>query len=166
MAPALVISDENNSRGQGVIVNEGDHLEGIDFDLMPGGVITGKVTDKDGQPIVEERVNLLWVDRRGPSYQVSSGSQTDDRGIYRIFGIRPGRYKVSVGQDSVYRGVEKGRHSLPTTFHPDASEAAQAGVIEIREGSEATSIDITVGHARQGFAVSGQVIEADNGKPV
>ncbi|MFY9622648.1 MAG: carboxypeptidase regulatory-like domain-containing protein [Pyrinomonadaceae bacterium] len=167
IAPALVIAHMNNSSGQSVIVNEGENIEGIDFDLMRGGVITGKVTDTDGRPIVEESVNLLTADRpSGSSYHVPGSVQTDDRGIYRFFGIRPGRYKVSVGQESVYRGVGRGRPSLPTTFHPDASEAAQAGVIEVGEGSEATSIDITVGHTREGFAVSGRVIEGDTGKPV
>ena len=166
-APALVISDVNNSRGHGVIINEGENIEGVDFDLIRGGVITGKVTDVDGHPIVEESVNLLWIDRRsGSSYHVGGSSQTDDRGIYRIFGIRPGRYKVSVGQESVYRGVGRGRLSLPTTFHPDTNEAAKAGVVEIGEASEATSIDITVGHPSKGFAVSGRVIEGETGKPV
>lgn len=167
VAPALVIAHINNSSGQSVIVNEGENIEGIDFDLMRGGVITGKVTDADGQPIVEESVNLQAADRPGGSpYHVTSSFQTDDRGVYRIFGIRPGRYKVSVGQESVYRGVGRGSRSLPTTFHPDASEAAQAGVIEVGEGSEATSIDITVGRTREGFAVSGRVIEGETGKPV
>jgi len=167
VAPAFVISDVNNPRGQGVIVNEGENLEGLDFDLIRGGVITGKVLDTDGHPIVEETVNLLMTDRSsGSSYHVGSSFQTDDRGIYRIFGIRPGRYKVSVGEESVYRGVGRGRRSLPTTFHPDVSEAAQAGVIEVGEGSEATSINITVGHTREGFAMSGRVIEGETGNPV
>lgn len=167
VAPSFVISDANNSNGQSVIVNEGENVEGIDFDLIRGGVITGKVTDADGDPIVEERINLLAADRpSGSPYHVPVSAQTDDRGIYRIFGIPAGRYKVSVGQESVYRGVGRGSRSLPTTFHPDKSEAAQAAVIEVREGSEATSIDITVGHTREGYAVSGRVVDGETGKPV
>ena len=63
VAPAFVIANANNSRGQSVIVNEGENIEGIDFDLIRGGVITGKITDADGHPIVEENVNLLAADR-------------------------------------------------------------------------------------------------------
>lgn len=168
VAPAFVIANVNNLAGQSVIVNEGENIEGIDFDLIRGGVITGKITDAEGHPIVEESVNLLSADypRSGPSYNLRGRFQTDDRGIYRIFGIRPGRYKVSVGQESVYRGVGGGRRSLPITFYPDAREAAKAAVIEVGEGTEATKIDITISRALEGFAVSGRVVEGETGKPV
>ena len=167
VAPALVTANENNSGGQSVIVNEGANIEGIDFDLIRGGVITGKITDAAGRPIVEEGVNLLSADpRSGPSHHLWGSFQTDDRGIYRIFGIRPGRYKLSVGQDSVYRGVGRGRRSLPITFHPDAREAAKAAVIEVGEGTEATKVDITIGHALEGFDVSGRVVDDETGQPV
>lgn len=161
---AFVTANVNNFDGQSVIVKEGENIEGIDFDLLRGGVITGKITDADGHPIVEEGVNLLSVDSsRSPSHL---RVQTDDRGIYRIFGIRPGRYKVSVGQESVYRGVGRGRRALPITFYPEAREAAKAAVIEVGEGSEATKINITIGRALEGFPVSGRVVEGETGKPV
>ncbi len=165
VAPALVIANADNSSGQSVIVNEGENIEGIDFDLIRGGVITGKITDAEGQPIVEESVNLLPADypRSGSSLR---GFQTDDRGIYRIFGIRPGLYKVSVGQESVYRGVGRGRRTLPVIFYPDAREAAKATVIEVGEGTEATKIDITISRTFEGFAVSGRIVDGETGKPV
>lgn len=168
VAPAFVLSEVNNSIGQTLIINKSDNIEGIDFDLIRGGVITGKITDADGHPIVEEGVNLLSADypRSGPSYHIPGSFQTDDRGIYRIFGIRPGRYKVSVGQESLYRGVGRGRRSLPITFYPDTHEAAKAAVIEIGEGTETTRIDITLGRALEGFAVSGRVVDGETGKPV
>src|SRR5256885_15471926 len=167
VAPAFVISDVNKSYGQSLIIAEGDSIAGIDFDLVKGGVITGKVTDADGHPVMEERLSLLAADypRSGPSH-VSVDFQTDDRGIYRMFGIRPGRYKVSIGVDNigVYRGFGTGR-SLPITFYPDATDAAKATVIEIGEGTEATDIDITIAAATQNFSVSGHVVDGETGKP-
>src|SRR5260370_1612072 len=70
VAPAFVISDVNKSWGQSLIITEGDNVEGIDFDLVRGGVITGKVVDADGHPIVEERINLLSAEnpRSGPAH--------------------------------------------------------------------------------------------------
>src|SRR5207244_12335072 len=68
-------------------------------------VITGRVTDAENKPVVEERVSLQSVDENGaPSrFGVFSSPndqmyQTDDRGIYRIYGLPAGRYKVSVGR--------------------------------------------------------------------
>ena len=167
VAPAFVISDVNKSWGQSLVIGEGDNVEGIDFDLVKGGVITGEVVDADGHPIVEESINLLSADspRSGASYHLAS---TDDRGVYRIFGIRSGRYKVSVGEESngIYSRGGRGRRSLPITFHPDTADPAKAAVIEVGEGTEVTKIDITLGHTPEGFAVSGRVVDGETSKPV
>jgi 5-hydroxyisourate hydrolase-like protein (transthyretin family) len=170
VAPSFVISEVNSSRGQTVVVTESENVEGFDFELVRGGVITGKVTDADGHPIIEERVSLSPADQgnqRGPVYSIMQGFQTDDRGVYRIFGVRPGRYKVSVGEgDEIYfRGVGRGRPSHPTTYYPDATDPAKASVVEIGEGAEATGIDLTLGQSVQGFAVSGRIVDGETGKP-
>jgi protocatechuate 3,4-dioxygenase beta subunit len=170
VAPAFVISDVNNSRGHTVIITESENVEGIDFELLRGGVITGKVTDADGSPVVAERVNLLPADQRnqrGPVYPVSLSFQTDDRGIYRIFGIPPGHYKVSIGQgDNSYGSIGRGRPAYRTTFYPDATDPAKATVVEIEEGTEATRIDITMGQTEPGFSVNGRIVDGESGKPV
>lgn len=169
VAPALIIADLNTARGQTLVINAGEHVEGTDFELVRGGVITGKITDAEGHPLIEELVNLLPI---GPGYQggspfpVSFRFQTDDRGIYRIFGIRPGRYKVSIGErnSDFYGGAGKGRQSFPITFYPDTTDSAKAAVVEIQEGTEATGIDITLGPSVEGFAVSGQIVNGESGK--
>src|SRR6266576_947709 len=96
------------------------------------------------------------------------GFQTDDRGVYRMFGVRPGRYKVSVGEgdNMFYRGAGRGRPAHPTTFYPDVTDGSKATVVEIGEGTEATNIDITLAETVQGFAVNGRVVDGDTGKPV
>src|SRR5205823_4468680 len=118
-------------------------------------------------PIVEEAINLLSADYPRSGYANNlPGFQTDDRGIYRIFGIRPGRYKVSIGEENI--GIHRGlgtERSMPITFYPDASDAAKATVIEIGEGTEANRIDITIGHTIEDFAVSGRVVDGETGKP-
>lgn len=167
VAPAFVISDANKSSGQSLIITEGDSIAGIDFDLLRGGVITGKVTDADGRPVAEERLTLLTADypRVGASH-VSIDFKTDDRGVYRMFGIRPGRYKLSIGENSlsIVRGSTAGR-TIPITFYPDVSEAAQAGVVEVSEGTEATNIDITLAPEARTFSVSGRVVDGETGNP-
>jgi protocatechuate 3,4-dioxygenase beta subunit len=167
VAPAFVIADLNNLRGQTVIITESEIVEGIDFELVRGGVITGKVTEADGSPVVGEHINLLPVDQRnqrGSSYPFSLNFQTDDRGIYRMFGVRPGHYKVSIGQgDNNLTG--RGRPAYATTFYPDVTDSAKATVIEIDEGAEATKIDITLSPTPPGFSASGRVVD-ESGKPL
>jgi len=166
VAPVFVVADINKSFGQSLIIAEGDNIAGIDFDLVKGGVITGKVTDADGHPVAEEQVNLTEADPRSSSH-VWSDFRTDDRGIYRMFGLRSGRYKVSVGDENleVNRRSGNGR-SLPVTFYPDAREAVKASIIEVGEGTEATNIDITIAPAARTFSVSGRVVDGETGKPI
>jgi hypothetical protein len=163
----FVISDNERAWGLTVVVSEGDSIVGVDFDLVRGGVITGKVTDADGRPVAEETVNLLDDSGRSANWSMSRISRTDDRGIYRVFGVRPGRYKVSVGSESFgpLRSTGTGR-IVPITFYPDVPDAAKATVVEVGEGTEATNIDITLAAAPRTFSVSGRVVDAETSKPI
>jgi hypothetical protein len=94
--------------------------------------------------------------------------ETDDRGIYRLYGIPEGRYTISVGEDTSRGSVRVGfgGNYYSKTFHPDTTERDMAGIIEVTPGSEVTGIDIKVGQSAKSFAVAGKVIDAATGKPV
>ena len=170
-APAYVLTD-TNFRGRNIIVGEGENVESINFSLIRGGVITGRITDADSRPVIQQQVKLSRADPPGPNtgpqvtYAPGNYSMTDDRGIYRVYGIVPGRYKVSVG-----RGAEGGSRVLSSSstfkevFYPDASDSSKASVIEVGEGTEATNIDITLGRAIETFSASGRVI-SEKDEPV
>jgi Carboxypeptidase regulatory-like domain len=65
--------------------------------IWRGGVITGTVLDEHGEAIPNTPVRLLRYVLQGGqrTLQQSGNGQTDDRGIYRIFGLQPGEYLVS-----------------------------------------------------------------------
>lgn len=169
-APAFVVSDMINSRGQTVVLADGENVEGIDFALVRGGVITGRVTDADGRPVVEQRVNLISAELQTNTRQPVnsfSGVQTDDRGIYRMFGLPAGRYKVSVGLTTDGFFVAGfANQSYKQTFHPDVTDVAKAAIVEVTEGSEAANVDISVGRANQTFTASGRIIDGETSKPI
>jgi Carboxypeptidase regulatory-like domain len=80
-----------------ITLNEGEKRENVDFALVLGGVITGRVTDADGRPLISKGVNLSVVDemgqkRRYAAFHFGQMFLTDDRGVYRLFGLPPGRY--------------------------------------------------------------------------
>ena len=90
-------------RGPGVPVplKEGQNLTGITVPIARGGVISGVVMDQFGQPYSGGRIRLMQVQRRdGERALVGSGGSgsmmTDDRGVYRIYGLMPGTYAVGV----------------------------------------------------------------------
>ena len=154
---------------QSINLSANEDVSDIDLRLVRGAVITGRVTDADNNPVVEERVSLQLVDEHGaPSRYGSSPSydqmyQTDDRGVYRIYGLSGGRYKVSVGHDSS-DGVLRGRHER--TFHPDVRDQSKGAIVELKEGGEAKNIDIKLGSATQTYAVSGRVTDVETGLPI
>lgn len=172
-APAFVPADMKDNRSKTVLVGEDENVEGINFALVRGGVITGRVTDADGRPLILQQVNVYRVEtstqqsQPRPPFPPSSAS-TDDRGIYRVFGLAAGRYKVASGRSEdgfggtfvPYRSIYK------QVFHPDTTEQDKAKVIEVSEGSESANVDITLGRALPTFIASGRVIEGVKESPV
>jgi len=172
LAPGFISSDPPRLQGKTLNVSEGENIENIDFDLKQGAVITGRVTDSQGRPLADERVMLSRLDKNGrPQSDNYYGRnfdmfQTDDRGVYRLFGLPEGRYLVSVGAQQSVGMVASGGTFYPRTFYPDATSESEAKVIELSEGSENTNIDITVSEAKRTRAVSGRVVNAQTGQPV
>jgi hypothetical protein len=123
-----------------VSLDEGEAREKIDFALIRGGVMTGKVLDDEGAPLIARRVQLYIVDEQGQKHRYQDSmfemAETDDRGVYRIYGLPPARYVISAGGEGgggPFRG-EGGRFTL--TYHPDTTDEKQAKIIEIKEGSD------------------------------
>jgi protocatechuate 3,4-dioxygenase beta subunit len=172
IAPAMVGQGDGmfGEPGKAVTIADGETVEKMDFSLVRGGVITGRVTDADGAPVIGERINLSSVDKtqRGRGYSPFSPFmyQTDDRGIYRLYGLSPGQYTVSVGESPEnVTGRFSGRGYYARTFHPNVTDESKATIIEVTEGSEASNVDITLGRKSQTFAATGRVVD-ENGKPV
>jgi protocatechuate 3,4-dioxygenase beta subunit len=84
--------------GQGTYVSIGDgEKAALTIHLERGAVISGTVIGPDGEPQRQAQV-------RGMRYVASNGGrrlqaqnyvQTDDRGMYRMFGLQPGSYVIS-----------------------------------------------------------------------
>ena len=172
---AYVLADGNNSRSKTVVLGESENVENINFALVRGGVITGKITDADGRPVIQQQVRLFRAEspdarNRQPgrvAYPVSS-STTDDRGVYRMFGLAPGQYKVAVGRgDESYGGFNpSARTNYKEIYYPDATDQANATVIEVSEASESKDIDIKLGRSIETFTATGRVVDGERGQPV
>lgn len=151
-----------------LIVGEGENLENVDFVLVRGGVITGKVVDADGRPMIEEPVEIFpmgGTDEKPLVLMNVFSDPTDDRGVYRIWGLRPGKYRVAAGlsQERMYaRGT---RSVFLQTYHPSTTVASEATIIVVTEGSETTNVDITLRRTVNVFTVYARVVDSD-GKPL
>lgn len=171
-APNLVRSDSDDDDDKNDLnVADGATVEGIDFALSRGGVITGKITDSEGRPVIEEEIALKSADPtkylNPPSGEDQRMLYTDDRGVYRIFGLRPGRYIVSAGVSrNPVAGLILKRPKRVETFYPGVTDEARAKSVELTAGAEASGIDIKLSAADKGFIVSGRITDAESGAPI
>jgi hypothetical protein len=123
-----------------------EQVDGADFDLVPGGVINGRITEPGGMPM-EGAVVLVWPVARPGSADAPATS--DDRGIYRAFGLEPGRYLVFArpGPSS-----DKGSQGV---YYRDTPDASRAEPIDVTYAGEITGIDLTLRPSAV-FRVSGK----------
>ena len=154
-----------------ITLDDGEARENVDLSLARGGVITGRVTNAEGKPLIEAVMKVLLVTQRDgqTDYREFSNhnrqmSQTDDRGLYRIYGLPAGRYIVSAGGDNGW--TEGSVRDYKRTYFGDTTSQDKARVIEVKEGGETVDVNIQFGGVRKTYEASGRLTEADTGKPI
>jgi hypothetical protein len=98
------------------------------------GAITGRVLDENGVGI--EGVPVVAYRARLPLRSVGRAT-SDDRGVYRIHGMDPGKYWV---RSAAYT-LDDGSGLLPT-FGPQSREAVQARVHQVSLDADTLDADI------------------------
>lgn len=127
--------------------------------LLKGGVITGSVTAAGTEPIVGVRVRAQMIrDGNGlpPRYgSVVRDRTTDDRGIYRIYGLPTGTYLVMAGGGGGFMGMVNAYDADAPTYAPSSTRDT-AAEINVRAGEETAGVDIRyrgeAGHSISGIA--------------
>ncbi len=173
-APAHASAKDSYPREIGIDLKDGEAKTGIDFGLTRGAVINGRVTDADGHPVIDQRVEIRVSANQQDEQNRHQGrlshlqeSNTDDRGIYRIYGLPPGRYLLFVsGVNYRYSLLGNSGAKYTPTYYPGVTDEAQARAVEVGEGSEIAGIDIRLGGAKNTYEVLGRVVDAENGQPV
>ncbi len=136
--------------------------------LVKGGVITGKVHNANGEALTGVSVSAIRIGNlNGEADELSAARgmarswRTDDRGMYRIYGLMPGTYIVQAGQMGQGRGpaasLSPYRDDAPTYYPSSARDAAIQ--LPVRPGDELAGIDIRY-RADKGRSVGGKVILA------
>ncbi len=143
-------------------------LSGVEVPVAPLSVITGKVVDEDGEPL--DGVNIMAL-RNGynagaKTLQQVSAAQTDDRGIYRMFDLQPGRYYLSAQAQRQFRmlapqNVERTHSTIPeeaygVVIYPGVAEVSQATAHELKPGADWTGADFKL-HKRPAYHIRGRV---------
>lgn len=127
--------------------------------VRKGGAITGTVTGSSGEPVVAIRISAIPLrDLEGRPIQRSGSERsryTDDRGVYRLFGLSPGYYLVVAGSKPPGSQMLTAFDEDVPTYYPSSTRDT-ATEIAVRSGDEASGVDIKY-RGGLGNAVSGLV---------
>src|SRR5581483_4870157 len=170
--------------GAVLALQAGQEIRDVIFRMTLAAVINGKVSDEDGEPMAGIQVvalhrpteDELAEHRWRPNHQELSpvaGAQTDDRGQYRLYGLKPGEYyiravdqfepsAIDMGSEDQWQLKEALGSEFAPVYYPGVTQMSQAQAVPVTAGEEA-QIDFAMARTKTG-QISGRVLGAD-GKP-
>ena len=103
--------------------------------LTPAGVIAGRITSSDGEPVEGSRVRLKmrmiqngrrqWIER--------GGANSDDDGYFRIANLMPGAYYLFT--DGGFRPMNTpGPDAYVPAYYPGVNDISGAAALDVRAG--------------------------------
>src|SRR5258708_16611318 len=112
-----------------VTIADAQAAANTDLRLIRGGVITGAVLEEDGEPLVRALVSVQRYQYvQGQRQLTPAGAdQTDDGGQYRVFGLPPGDYYVSVRAAGLGQGGGRGFQPVPAGIAPAGGRGGPPG---------------------------------------
>ena len=145
-------------------LTDGEQLDGMDFRLHRGAVITGVITDETGDPLPDASVQVMR-EQFGPAgrslnmeMRTAVPIRTDDEGRYRVYALRPGMYVVRATADR----SDDPSLSFGKTYYPGTMNEAEAQLVRVDFGQDAVA-DFSMIPAKRA-RVSGVVRDAE-GRP-
>jgi hypothetical protein len=100
---------------------DGQRITDLEIRMWRAAVVTGRIVDEAGEPLVGHVVGIVAVSNEG---RLLNGPtmRTDDRGAYRFSGLAPGAYVVFVPQTQVSMPVSTGDEAAAGPPDPTARQ--------------------------------------------
>lgn len=133
-----------------------DFDEPIRLTLWRVCAISGRVYGLSGEPVQGHKVVALARRTIGESDDLVEhgvAGLTDDRGVYRVYGIPPGRYTVALVPDL----RKTGPVSFSPVYFPGVVETNRADFFLLKPGEQRQGVDFTLSATTPGFTVGGVV---------
>lgn len=120
-----------------VSLRAGEERDGIEVTLARNGVVSGRIVDEYGDPLQNALVRLM--NSQGPAANLPASADpgtsafSDDRGVFRIAGVNPGTYVVSVaGPDA----AGDANAAYPPVYYPGTRDRASAVPVIVQPESD------------------------------
>lgn len=163
-----------NEPGTPIELVDAQTADKVNFSLMRGSVIAGRVLDDGGEPVSGAQVTAMrYAFSAGARRMMPAGSEggfdrTDDQGGFRLFGLPPGEYFVTaVSRSGGFVSADMNNteaDGFAPTYFPGTSNLAEASRITLRAGQEMTGANFAMIVARLA-KVRGRALNSQ-GEPV
>lgn len=140
------VQSASGKRPATILVQSGQDTSDLVFYMQPAAVITGKVTDLDGDPMRNVGISARRVGSalRGMNFHDSGNAATNDLGEFRIPDLRAGRYTITANPPQGLRAPHAGEKDkvkenliYTTTYYPGTLDEEQSLTVEVHPGDEA-----------------------------
>ncbi len=124
----------------------GQNLSDLHIALTPQAAVSGRILDDDGEPWNQANASIYRsVLRKGKrELERMYEENADDRGVFRIASLSPGRYYLAAEPNSYWEDQNLPT-SVPhhqTTWYPSSAEAETATPIVLAAGESRDDIEI------------------------
>jgi hypothetical protein len=129
--------------------------QSVALTLTAGGVLSGRVVDPLGRPADGATVEAILVPANRATKPTTA--TVDERGQYRLWGLAPGKYKLSVDYTSAgytisVTGVVLSLGARPLyvpetwvkTYFPGTPDADRATIVEVGESASVERLDFGI----------------------
>ena len=128
-------------RNLSLTLGPGDKKDDLKYSLAPTGAINGRVLDSAGEPMQSMAVMAEGGAGGGQS------ATTDDKGMFRLGGLRPGKYRVKATPQNLPLPPEVRTDGSPVvhysaTYFPSSLAEKTGTRVEVASGADLTGIDI------------------------
>jgi Carboxypeptidase regulatory-like domain len=152
--------------GRPVALADNQTIDKLDISLPRGSVITGRIVDEVGEPVADVAVMAMrqqFFQGRRRLMPMGRASMTDDIGQFRLFGLSPGQYYLSVsargGPTPMFDQSDE-RTGYAPTYYPGTSDVSAAQRLTLALGQTLSDIQIPL-VLTQTARVSGTVVDLD-----
>ncbi len=143
-----------------VELKPGEVRSDADFALARSFAIAGRVVNEYGEGLADARVSV----ERSDGTPVASWRSTDDRGDFRLFGLRPGDYRVCASPSDTADWVRPMEgDSLHTRYLRTCFPARGSAPLSIAS-ADVDGVLVQMRRGR-GLALSGRVLTEAGGRP-
>jgi protocatechuate 3,4-dioxygenase beta subunit len=148
--------DPSARRGAVLALNPGSNIPDLLFRMVPAAIISGRITDEDGEPIPHVMIEAVrrntWEGRR--QLQIYGQAQTNDLGEFRLSELAKGRYFLRAKVHEYWRlapqdlgAVDQGSSAqtgYAPVYFPGTTDEARAVPIDLAQGEEISSVNFTL----------------------